>query len=282
MNVLKNIAKIRKLRWQNPHLTWGFVPTMGALHEGHLSLIRAAKKENDRVAVSIFVNPTQFAPHEDLAKYPKQLAKDLALLKKEKVDLVWTPSSAEIYPEDYETFVSLEKSAKKIEGHFRPSHFQGVTTIVTKLFNVIQPHIAYFGQKDAQQAYIIQKMVKDLNFDITIRILPIIRENNGLALSSRNQYLTPAQKTQAALIYQSLQKAKALFDKGQTDANILQKTIQETLNTTFKIDYVKIVETANFNEAKTIKNKAYILIAAHLGNVRLIDNIILKNKIPPP
>lgn len=276
MQVTDDIAKVRKIRNRSSKLTWGFVPTMGALHAGHLSLVKAAKKENDKVAVSIFVNPTQFGPNEDFAKYPRTLEADIALLKELEVDLVWMPTKETIYPTGYETYVQVEELGSTLEGASRPGFFKGVATVVTKLFNVIEPTRAYFGQKDAQQARLIEKMVCDLNFDLEIQIMPIVREENGLALSSRNKYLTREQKEQASALYAGLKIAEQRFLEGERSVEILHALIVAHLDKDyFKIDYIKIVDSETFEEIEIIKKKAYIVLAVYLGAVRLIDNFLL-------
>src|SRR5512147_1718069 len=208
--------------------TVGLVPTMGYLHEGHLSLVRRAKKECDHVFVSIFVNPTQFGPKEDLAKYPRDLERDFRLIEP-YTDVVWTPSAEDMYPPGYQTWVEVEAVTRPLEGAMRPGHFRGVTTVVAKLFNAVQPHKAYFGQKDAQQVAVIRQMVRDLNFPLEIVVCPIMRESDGLAMSSRNVYLDPEQRKAATVLFRSLSTAKALFESGERDAEKVRGKMKEVL-----------------------------------------------------
>src|SRR5512146_473196 len=205
----------------------GLVPTMGYLHEGHLSLARRARDECRSVAVSIFVNPTQFGPNEDLSKYPRDLERDLQLLETVGVDLVWTPTPEVMYPPGYQTWVEVQEVTRPLEGAQRPGHFRGVTTVVSKLFNAVQPEKAYFGQKDAQQAAVVRQMTADLNFPVEIVVCPIVREPDGLAMSSRNVYLDPAQRKAATVLYRALNAAKAAYDKGEQDATKLRHIVQE-------------------------------------------------------
>ncbi|MFC2088625.1 pantoate--beta-alanine ligase [Calditrichota bacterium] len=255
----------------------GLIPTMGYLHEGHLSLIRIAKKKADIAIVSIFVNPTQFAPNEDYEKYPRDLQKDERLCEQEGVDIIFYPHSGDMYPPDHKTFVLTEDLSNKLCGISRPIHFRGVTTVVAKLFNIVQPDIAVFGQKDAQQNLIIRKMVADLNFDIKIIKAPIIREFDGLAMSSRNRYLSPTQRQDALVIYNSLQKAKQLTDAGEINVSRIKEKIYTEFSSisSAKIDYVAVVDYQNLIDLDIIKDNTLIAIAAYFGKTRLIDNIII-------
>lgn len=256
----------------------GFVPTMGYLHEGHLSLVRKARKENDMVVISIFVNPTQFSPGEDYKRYPRDLQRDFEMASKEKVDIVFCPRAEEIYPSHYRTWVVVEGLSEVLCGKFRPGHFKGVTTICSKLFNIVQPDIAYFGQKDAQQAIIIKRMVEDLNFPLKIKVLPIVREKDGLAMSSRNVYLTNEERKQASILFQALTEAKKLVKSGERDARKLKKKIRNLIAQAnlARINYVEIVDLNSLNPLKEIEKPALLAVAVWFGKARLIDNIILK------
>ena len=255
----------------------GFIPTMGYLHEGHMSLVKKARAENKSVVVSIYVNPTQFGPKEDLSKYPRDLDRDLAMLEKEGTDVVFFPSDKEMYPAGYDTWVTVENLTKPLEGDSRPTHFRGVTTIVTKLFNIVRPANAYFGQKDAQQALVIKKMAADLNMNLKIVVCPTIREPDGLAMSSRNVYLTPEQRKAAPVLYQSLLLAKDLFAIGEGKATVIleQMTTMIQKEPLAKIDYISISDTETLAELQTIDKSALVSMTVRFGNTRLIDNIIL-------
>lgn len=256
----------------------GFVPTMGFLHEGHLSLIRAATKECDVVIASIFVNPTQFGPNEDLDKYPKDFGHDKSLLKKENVDVIFYPSVKDMYPEDQLTWINVNKITNKLCGISRPTHFHGVTTVVSKLFNIVKPHKAYFGQKDYQQSLIIEKIVEDLNFDIEVITFPIVREKDGLAMSSRNKYLNPEEKKSALILSKSLKFAKELIDNGEKDVKKIKNLIKEMIKKEkfTKIDYVEILNSDNLEKIDNIKGNIVIALAVFVGKTRLIDNILIK------
>ena len=259
-------------------LTLGFVPTMGALHEGHASLIRSARKENDIVIVSIFVNPTQFGPREDFKKYPRDFQRDMLLCKREGVDVVFHPPASAMYPSNYRTSVLVEGLSEVLCASFRPGHFKGVATVVTKLFNIVGPKVAYFGQKDAQQAIIIKRMVRDLNIPAKIKVLPTIREKDGLALSSRNAYLNPKERKTAAVLYEALKKAKDLIKKGKRDARDVIRRMKRIIHRSgiVKIDYICIVDLDNLQPLKKITDNSLIALAAWVGKTRLIDNIIAK------
>ena len=279
MDVFSTIADIRRQRWAEPLVTWGSVPTMGFLHEGHLSLVRRARQENDRTGVSIFVNPTQFNEPGDLAIYPRDINRDLSLLKEEGADLVWTPSPEIVYPPDYETFVEVEKVARPLEGAARPEFFRGVTTVVAKLFNVFQPQRTYFGQKDAQQAVVIKRMVKDLNFDIEVIVCPTVREADGLAMSSRNANLPPAARQQATCLYRALLAAKNLFEQGERDADkqrAKMAAVTESANMA-RLDYVSVAHPDTLEELTVVEDRALLSLAVSFGTVRLIDNIMVES-----
>ncbi len=256
----------------------GFVPTMGYLHEGHLSLVRNSKNENDFTIVSIFVNPTQFGPNEDLESYPRDIDRDCKLLDNLDVDYLFNPKVEDMYPKNFSTFITPEGLVNVLCGARRPGHFRGVTTIVTKLFNIIKPHRAYFGQKDAQQFFVLNRMVRDLNFDIELRMIPIVREEDGLAMSSRNIYLTPEQRKDASLLFKSLNLAKKLIENGERDPNIIVSKMEELINSSeySRIDYIEIRDTENLENVDIIKGEVLIALAVYFGRARLIDNMILK------
>ncbi|AEH50437.1 pantoate--beta-alanine ligase [Pseudothermotoga thermarum] len=257
--------------------TIGFVPTMGYLHEGHLSLVRKSLEENDITVVSIFVNPTQFGPNEDYASYPRDLKRDLAMLEREGVDYVFVPTVEEMYPEGYSTYVVEESLSRYLCGKSRPGHFRGVCTVVMKLFNIVKPHRAYFGQKDAQQFRIIRKMVKDLNMDVEVIECPIVRDQDGLAMSSRNVYLTPEERTQALSLYRSLKIAENLYKMGERNVHRIKEKMLEYLSSfdKVKIDYVEIVDEQTLVPVDKIDKKVIVAVAAWVGKARLIDNTIL-------
>ena len=257
--------------------TVGLVPTMGFLHEGHLSLIRQAKEECEHVIVSIFVNPTQFGPNEDLSKYPRDLERDLNLISPLGVDLVWNPPAEVMYPSGYQTWVEVEAMTQPLEGSMRPGHFKGVTTVVAKLFNAAQPDKAYFGQKDAQQAAVIRQMTRDLNFPIEIVVCPTVREADGLAMSSRNKYLNEAERKAATVLFRSLSAAKELYEGGERDAEKIRGKMKEVLaaEPLAQMQYVSCADYDSLEELSKIKGKALLSMAVFLGKTRLIDNFIL-------
>ncbi|MCP2605338.1 pantoate--beta-alanine ligase [Candidatus Aminicenantes bacterium AH-873-B07] len=276
---IKEMKKIvRDLKRKNEII--GFVPTMGYLHEGHLSLIRESVKKANKTIVSIFVNPTQFGPSEDYNRYPRDIERDKRLLEIEKVDYLFYPCVEEMYPKGYKTYVETTHLQDKLCGRSRPGHFRGVCTVVLKLFNIVQPDIAFFGQKDAQQAIIIKRMVKDLNLDVKIEVMPIIREKDGLAMSSRNTYLNPEERKSATVLYRSLQLAKKLIEKGERNSELIISKMKELIEAEpfSKIDYIEIVDLEELNPIKEIKNEALIALAVYIGNTRLIDNIIVKSE----
>ena len=255
----------------------GLVPTMGALHEGHLSLIKQARQQCSSVVASIFVNPTQFAPSEDFAKYPRTLPTDTEKLENAGVQCLFLPEAKEIYPQNYSTYVNVEGLGERLEGRLRPGHFRGVSTVVMKLLQIVQPQSAYFGRKDAQQAAIIWRMAKDLNFDTEIVVCPIQREADGLAMSSRNIYLHPSDRQSAAVLHRALQAAQLLLQNGTRDALSLQSAMRRVLNeeSRAKLDYAEIVDAQTFEPLTHINRKAYVLIAAKLGETRLLDNMLV-------
>lgn len=258
--------------------TIGFVPTMGYLHEGHLSLVRAAKKECDAVIVSIFVNPLQFGPNEDFNEYPRNLKHDMALLEKENVDAVFHPSANEMYPTPQLVWVNADKLADRLCGASRPIHFRGVATVVSKLFNIVKPHKAYFGQKDYQQCMVVERIAKDLNFAIDIVTCGIVREKDGLAMSSRNKHLSREERKAATIIYKSLNKAKELIGKGEEDSKKICNEIKNTINSEnlARIDYIEIVDADTLEPKKKVNGKALIALAVYIGKTRLIDNLLIK------
>lgn len=258
----------------------GFVPTMGYLHEGHLSLIRIAKKRSDILVVSVFVNPTQFGPKEDFDRYPRDFKKDRLLLESRlrRDDFVFAPRVKDMYPEGYLTYVNVDKITHKLEGKVRPGHFQGVTTVVAKLFNIVQPDIAVFGQKDAQQAVILKKMVDDLNYGIKMIIAPTVREKDGLATSSRNVYLSKEERKQATILYQALQAAKEMIKKGERMVSKIVSGMRTLINTQplAEIDYIAITDANSLELLNKLKGEILISLAVRFGKTRLIDNIKIK------
>ncbi len=256
----------------------GFVPTMGYLHEGHLALVRRARRENPIVVVSIFINPTQFGPHEDFADYPRDTDRDLELLEQENADLVFIPTADEIYPTDYHTWIDVEKITERLEGASRPGHFRGVATVVAKLFNIVEPHKAYFGQKDAQQLLVIKKMVSDLNMNIKIVAVPTVREDDGLALSSRNAYLNPEERQSALVLWNALCRAKELLQDGERNAERLRAEMTSiiTANPLATIDYMSVADNSSLEELEGLDGPALVSLAVRIGKTRLIDNITLK------
>ncbi len=277
MNVTQTIDQTRAIRWANPAAAWGLVPTMGFLHQGHLSLVERAKQENDHVAVSIFINPTQFNNPNDLTTYPRNLERDLDLLARAGADLVWTPTPELVYPPDYQTYVSVEAITQPLEGAHRPGHFKGVATVVAKLFNVFQPQRAYFGQKDAQQVAVIRQMVKDLNFNLDVVVCPIVREADGLAMSSRNANLSPEARAQAACLFRALSAAQHAFNQGERHAERLRQAMLAVLTATplAQVDYVSVAHPATLAELDTVTTGALLSMAVAVGGVRLIDNLVL-------
>ncbi len=255
----------------------GLVPTMGYLHEGHLSLARRAREECDSVVASIFVNPTQFGPTEDLSKYPRDLDRDLSLLDAAGVDLVWTPDNETIYPPDFSTWVEVEGLTRPLEGAARPGHFRGVTTVVAKLFNAVQPQAAYFGQKDAQQAAVVRKMTRDLNFPVEIVVCPTVRETDGLAMSSRNSYLSPEERKSAVVLFRALTAAREAFERGERDAESLRKVMSATLASEprARTQYVSCADYDTLEELATVTGKALLSMAVFIGKTRLIDNFVV-------
>lgn len=276
MRTVTTLPDLRSLR-RSLDGTIGLVPTMGYLHEGHLSLIRRARQECDHVAVSIFVNPAQFGPKEDLAKYPRDLERDMKLIEP-YTDILWTPTAEIMYPQGYQTWVEVETMTRPLEGAMRPGHFRGVTTVVAKLFNAVQPDKAYFGQKDAQQAAVIRQMVRDLNFPLEVVVCPIMREPDGLAMSSRNVYLDVEQRRAATVLYRALGAAKEAYENGERNADQLRQAMKDVLASEplAEMQYVSCADYDTLEELETVNGKALLSMAVFLGKTRLIDNLVLE------
>lgn len=257
----------------------GFVPTMGALHEGHLALVRRAKKECDVTVVSIFVNPAQFGPHEDYLKYPRDLESDTELLRREGVDWLFAPSVEEIYPPDFQTYATVERVGAPLEGQFRPGHFRGVTTVVLKLLSIVQPHVAYFGQKDTQQCAVVRQLVRDLSLPVEIVVGPIVREPDGLAMSSRNAYLKPEERRAALALYRSLCRARELIQSGERDAEKLLTEMRALIlrEPSARIDYVAAVDAATLEPKQQVAGRLLFALAVWIGSTRLIDNLMVED-----
>ena len=276
MKIVETIDEMRQLR-QALAGTVGFVPTMGYLHEGHLSLVRQARTENSSVVVSIFINPTQFGPAEDFKSYPRDTQRDLAMLEP-MTDIIFMPSAAEMYPPHFGSAVEAGDITRRLEGASRPTHFRGVTTVVAKLFNIVQPTRAYFGQKDAQQAIVIKRMVSDLNMNMEIIVLPTMREPDGLAMSSRNTYLNPEERRQATALYQALSLAQQLWSQGEHNSGEIQQQMTSLIQRQplAVIDYISIASNETLEELETITPLTLISLAVKFGRTRLIDNIVLE------
>jgi pantoate--beta-alanine ligase len=276
VKVITTIAEMKRLRGQLAGSV-GLVPTMGFLHQGHLELVRRARVENLTVIVSIFVNPTQFGAEEDFVTYPRDSKRDLALLEKERVGIVFMPSAQEMYPEGFSSWVEVGKVTERLEGAFRPGHFRGVVTVVAKLFNIVQPHRAYFGQKDAQQLAVIRRMVSDLNMNLEIVAVPTVREPDGLALSSRNTYLSAKERKAALVLWKALSLAQELWDKGERSAERLRQEMTSLIQSEplAKIDYVSIADPDSLEELEEVDRTALVSLAVRIGGTRLIDNITL-------
>ena len=279
MVVTNQIEQIRQIRRQELEVTWGLVPTMGALHQGHLALVRQSRQDNDRTAASIYVNPTQFGPQEDLASYPRSLDNDIDLLRKEGVDLVFTPTDEIMYPAGFKTRVEVEDLTRLLEGRSRPSHFAGVTLIVAKLFNIFEPTRAYFGQKDAQQTIVIRRMVADLNFNLDVIVVPTVREPDGLAMSSRNEYLSPAERQAASLLYRALRETADAILQGETEGESLRQKMRRIVanEPLARLDYVSLADPETLHELDTVHFPALLSLAVYFGRTRLIDNLLLES-----
>jgi pantoate--beta-alanine ligase len=280
MELIKNIEKMKAVshRARQAGKTIALVPTMGALHEGHLTLMDYARARADWVVVSIFVNPIQFGPKEDFERYPRDLETDLLLSEKRGVDIVFAPHPREMYPEDFQTQVTVEKVTRPLCGAFRPGHFPGVTTVVLKLFNIVNPHLAVFGQKDYQQWVVIRQMVRDLNLDIEVAGVPTVREKDGLAMSSRNVYLSPEERDSALSLFKALNQAQTLFRQGERRASALLKKVRETIasHPGTRIEYAQICDPLTLEEITQIHDRALLALAVWVGSTRLIDNCILE------
>lgn len=280
MKIVQTVEEVRAQvkEWRQAGLTVGLVPTMGYLHEGHKSLIDRAVKENDRVVVSVFVNPMQFGPTEDLASYPRDLDRDAALCEGAGAALIFHPEPENMYSPDFSSFIDMNTLTKGLCGKTRPIHFRGVCTVVGKLFNIVQPDKAYFGQKDAQQLAVIKHMVADLNFDIEIIGCPIIREADGLAKSSRNTYLNEEERKQAVILSQALNQGKELIEDGETRASVIKQIIRDKIETMplARIDYVEIVDFKTFKDLDEIQGEVLAAVAVYIGKTRLIDNFIIQ------
>jgi pantoate--beta-alanine ligase len=277
MQVVGHILEIRALRQQLSGIV-GFVPTMGYLHEGHLALVKQARVENSAVIVSIYVNPAQFGPREDFGAYPRELNRDLELLRGEGVDIVFDPSDDEMYPPEFSSWVDVEKVTERLEGASRPGHFRGVATVVAKLFNIVQPTKAYFGQKDAQQLVVIKRMVADLNMGIEIVVVPTVRESDGLAMSSRNIYLSPGERQAATILFRALTLARQLRQGGEKDAGKIRRQMTSLIQKEplAQIDYVSIADSETLEELNLIDRPALASLAVRIGKTRLIDNMPLE------
>lgn len=281
MKIVNTINEVREAvkAWHKQGLTVGLVPTMGYLHEGHASLIARASKENDRVVVSDFVNPIQFAPNEDLASYPRDIDRDAKVCEENGADIIFHPTPEEMYYKDFSTFVDITGPSEELCGKSRPIHFRGVCTVVSKLFLIASPDRAYFGQKDAQQLAVIKRMVRDLNFDIEIVGCPIIREADGLAKSSRNTYLSPEERKAAVILHKALEKGKELVLNGEKSAKAVIDTVTQIINSEplAKIDYVQVVDFPNIKVVEDINGDILTAVAVYIGKTRLIDNFIIEN-----
>ena len=276
MEIATTVAQMRDLR-RDMRGSVGLVPTMGYLHEGHLSLVRRARADDDVVVVSIFVNPTQFGPQEDYKRYPRDLDRDLALLRQERADVVFMPPVEEMYPEGFSTYVEVSGVTEVLEGAHRPGHLRGVTTVVAKLFIIVQPHRAYFGRKDAQQLLVVRKMARDLNIDVDVVGLPTLREPDGLAMSSRNAYLSPGEREAALVLSRSLRLAEQLWGQGERDATVIRQRMNDLIaaEPLARVDYVSVADAESLRELDRIEGPALVSLAVRIGATRLIDNVTL-------
>ncbi|MDI6779400.1 MAG: pantoate--beta-alanine ligase [Bacteroidota bacterium] len=283
MQVITSIPEMQqyseKMRLSGQRI--GVVPTMGYLHDGHLSLIRLAKEHSDFVITTVFVNPTQFSPEEDFEAYPRNLNRDIALTESAGSDVMFAPSPSDMYNANYLTYVKVEKITSLLEGKYRPAHFRGVTTVVAKLFNITKPHVAVFGQKDAQQVIVIKKMVKDLNYDVEIIVAPTVRESNGLAMSSRNVYITNGEKDEAVVLFKSLKMAESLVNESEKSVSVIKSKMNDMIlsNPKMSIDYISFNDETTLEEVETIADKPILIsLAVRFGKVRLIDNIVVNSE----
>ena len=283
MKVINSVKKMQSfsesLRLKGKRIA--FVPTMGYFHEGHLSLMREAKKMADYVVVSIYVNPTQFGPKEDFSKYPRDFDRDLKMAEKVKADFIFSPSDKDMYPSGYQSYVDVEKVTINLCGMSRPGHFRGVTTVCNKLFNIVKPHVAIFGKKDFQQFVTIKRMVDDLNMDLEIIGFPTVRESDGLAMSSRNKYLSQAERKSALTLFQSLKSAQNLYESGETKSSVIRSKVEKIIKQApyTEIDYIKICDTKSLFDVEKIKGEAVIALAVRVGKTRLIDNHIFGEEL---
>jgi pantoate--beta-alanine ligase len=282
MEVIESISEMKNLvkEWKRQGLSIGFVPTMGYLHEGHLALVRRAKELSDRVVVSIFVNPIQFAPGEDYQRYPRDLERDKALLEKEGVDVLFSPKAQEMYPPGFQTYVEVKELSSGLCGRYRTGHFVGVATVVLKLFNIVQPDIAVFGEKDYQQLKVIQRMVQDLNLDVKIIPHPTVREEDGLAMSSRNTYLSPEERKSAIALYKALNLAEELINQGERRVATLKEKLKEFIESFpyTKVQYIEFVHPETLKEVERVDEPTLLALAVFVGKARLIDNKIIVPK----
>ncbi len=283
MEIVRRIPRMKEIvrDWHRQGRTVGFVPTMGYLHEGHLSLVRESKRMADHTVVSIFVNPLQFGPREDYDRYPRDLDRDVEVLSREGVYFLFYPSAEDMYPPGYRTYVEVEGLSQKWEGASRPGHFRGVATVVCKLFHIVQPDFAFFGQKDAQQFILVRRMVRDLDMDVELIQLPIVRESDGLAMSSRNVYLSPEERAVAPRLYQALQLGQRLVqEEGERDAAKVVEAVRSFLaqEPRIRVDYVALVDLEDLEPVETVRGRALLAAAIYLGSTRLIDNVILDGK----
>jgi pantoate--beta-alanine ligase len=276
VHIAKTIAEMKALRMKSLGSV-GFVPTMGYLHDGHLALVKQARAENSVVVASIFVNPIQFGPNEDFKTYPRDMERDLAMLRKARTDIVFMPTAEEMYPEGFNSWVEVEKITNRLEGSCRPEHFKGVATVVAKLFNIVEPTRAYFGQKDAQQALVIKKMVADLNMNLEVIVAPTIRESDGLAMSSRNAYLNPQERQAATVLFKALTLAQELRTKGERNAETIRQEMTSLISREplAKIEYVSIADAETLEELTEIDKPALASLAVRIGKTRLIDNVLV-------
>ena len=277
MRVIETVQEMMRLSWEIAR-PLGLVPTMGFLHQGHLSLVERAREENATLVVSVFVNPAQFGPQEDLTGYPRDMERDLALLEERGTDIVFAPSTEEMYPSNFDTWVEVDRLTQRLEGATRPGHFRGVATVVSKLFNVVRPDRAYFGQKDGQQSVVVRRMARDLNMGVDVVVLPTVREPDGLAMSSRNVYLTKEQRRAAPVLYRALSHARDLWQNGERDAERLQQAVRSTLEAeplVERVDYVSVADAETLGELDTVDRPAMVSLAAQIGRARLIDNVLL-------
>jgi pantoate--beta-alanine ligase len=277
MQIAKTIADMKALRTKSLGSV-GFVPTMGYLHQGHLALVKQARAENSIVVASIFVNPTQFGPTEDFKSYPRDTERDLAMLRKEGTDIVFMPSAEEMYPEGFNSWVDVEKVTDRLEGSYRPGHFKGVATVVAKLFNIVEPARAYFGQKDAQQVLVIKKMVADLNMNLEVIVAPTVRESDGLAMSSRNVYLNPQERQASIVLFKALTLARNRREKGERNAETVRQEMTSLISQEplAKIEYVSIADAQTLEELSKIDRPALVSLSVRFGKTRLIDNMLLE------